>query len=295
LALLTLAGAPALAAPPPPPAPVYGWTGWYVGGNVGYGWGDPRTDAAANGTGPTFNFGFGVFPFPFGFTDSNAAGLKGAIGGGQIGYNYQIARKWVLGFEADFQGSAQRGGNSFVDQISEAFCFAAAVFTCLATTPFSSTALTGYEAKIGWFGTVRGRVGFLLTDQIMLYGTGGLAYGRVEVSGSSTVAGNSVFGPGFGTFANAPAGGPFSAAATNVGYTVGAGAEGKLFPGLPANWSWKLEYLYLDLGSLNSAAAFGGTVLGLIFGQNLPFSGTVAMQTRFTDNIVRVGLNYQFH
>src|SRR5580704_2922221 len=110
-AFATLLGTPALAADmplkaPPPPPPIVSWTGFYVGGNVGYSWGDPRTDAAGSGTAPTFNFGPPLsFPFPFAFTDSNAARLKGAIGGGQIGYNYQVAPRWLLGLEADFQGS----------------------------------------------------------------------------------------------------------------------------------------------------------------------------------------------
>ena len=280
---------------PPPAAPSISWTGFYVGGNVGYSWGDPRTDASGSGTAPTFNFGpaFPPFAFPFAFTDSNAARLKGAIGGGQIGYNYQVAPKWVLGLEADFQGSGERGSNSFVDQISAPLCFSASSPppTCVATTPSSTGAVTGYEAKIGWFGTVRGRAGFLLTDQILVYGTGGLAYGRVEVSGNISTASTLNLGALGGTPV-APASGAFDVAKTNVGYTVGAGVEGKVFPWMPANWSWKLEFLYLDLGSLNFGAPFGGAAAGLA-NFSAP-SGTVAMHTHFTDNILRVGLNYAF-
>jgi outer membrane immunogenic protein len=300
-AFATLLGTPALAADmplkaPPPAAPSISWTGFYVGGNVGYSWGDPHTDAAGSGTAPNFNFGppFPPFPFPFAFTDSNAARLTGAIGGGQIGYNYQVAPRWVLGLEADFQGSGERGSNSFPDQISAPLCFSASSPppTCLATTPSSTGAITGYEAKIGWFGTVRGRAGFLLTDQILVYGTGGLAYGQVEVSGNIATASTVNLGGIFGAAPVAPAAGAFDVAKTNVGYTVGAGVEGKVFPWLLANWSWKLEYLYLDLGSLNFNAPFGGAPVGV--GNFTAPSGTVAMHTHFTDNIVRVGLNYAF-
>jgi opacity protein-like surface antigen len=74
-------------------------------------------------------------------------------------------------------------------------------------------------------------------------------------------------------------------------YTVGGGVEGKFFSWLPANWSWKLEYLYLDLGSLNYSAPVGG-IFPFVF--PLPVSGTIAMHTHFNENIVRVGLNYKF-
>lgn len=74
-------------------------------------------------------------------------------------------------------------------------------------------------------------------------------------------------------------------------YTVGGGVEGKFLSWLPANWSWKLEYLYLDLGSLNYSAPVGG-IFPFVF--PLPVSGTIAMHTHFNENIVRVGLNYKF-
>jgi len=74
---------------------------------------------------------------------------------------------------------------------------------------------------------------------------------------------------------------------------VGGGVEGKLLPWLPANWTWKLEYLYLDLGSLNSSAPFGGTLTAFVPAIS-PATGAVAIHTHFFDNIVRVGLNYKF-
>src|SRR5262249_20839253 len=102
---IALIGTPAFAAdmavkaPPPPPAPVYSWTGWYVGGNVGYSWGDAQTDISGSGTSvslPGFLVGFHN---PSAFAGSNTARLNGVIGGGQVGYNYQTSAKWVLGGE----------------------------------------------------------------------------------------------------------------------------------------------------------------------------------------------------
>ena len=77
----------------------------------------------------------------------------------------------------------------------------------------------------------------------------------------------------------ASAAGTFSRSRTNVGWTVGAGVEGAAF--WAPNWTWKVEYLYMDLGTDN-LNNINGT--GLFVGNNI----------RFTDNIVRAGLNYRF-
>ena len=103
-------GSSALAADLPVKAPVYrapvaaayNWTGWYVGGNIGYGWGTADT----NYTDP----GFGFFGLPTSFSASQ--NLSGIIGGGQIGYNWQANNTWVFGLEADFQGSGQKASAS---------------------------------------------------------------------------------------------------------------------------------------------------------------------------------------
>lgn len=92
-----------------------------------------------------------------------------------------------------------------------------------------------------------------------------------------------------------PSAGTFAAAQNNLGYSIGGGVEGRIFPWLPANWTWKAEYLYLDLGPLDSGTSFGGAFPG---GRTIPilaaFTGPVALHTHFVDNIVRVGLNYKF-
>ena len=123
--------APVYKAPPLPPAPVYSWTGWYVGGDVGYSWGDANTDLNGNGT-VTSGIGLGGgpgFPFPLQFTGGSATvRLKGAIGGAQVGYNYQVSSLWVLGFETDFQISGERGSGTFSDPFSGAECDSADPF-----------------------------------------------------------------------------------------------------------------------------------------------------------------------
>lgn len=303
--LLALIGTPAFAADmpikaPPPPAPVYSWTGWYIGGNIGYSWGDARTDIAGTATTVALPSFFGGFPGNVAFADSNTARLNGVIGGGQVGYNYQLSPKWVLGIEADIQGSGERGSNAFADPFSAASCIGASTppFQCFAAVPLNGTAATVYDARINWFGTVRGRVGYLITDQVLLYGTGGLAYGRVEVSGVTNVSG-SLNTNGFGGLPLAvpftPGANAFGDSRTNLGFAVGAGIEGKISYG--TGWTWKLEYLYVDLGSLDTVGTFpGGSSSVAIAGVlTSPFTGAITTHTHFTDNIVRVGLNYQFH
>ena len=291
IAAIALIGTPAFAADmavkmpvkAPPPAPLYSWTGWYVGGNVGYSWGDANTDLSGNGEvitafGPTNP----VTPFAFG-GPSNTAQLNGVIGGGQIGYNYQFSPNGVLGFEADFQGSGERGSGQFADTT----IITAASFIGDRLLPFA--ALTNYEAKIDWFGTVRGRLGLLVGDRLLVYGTGGLAYGRVIVAGSSNVTASQNI-PATSHFTpDTPALGD---SATNVGFTVGGGMEGKFSYWLPANWTWKLEYLYLDLGSVDAITSFTLSQPTNVFHT---ITGDITTHTHFTDNIVRAGLNYQFH
>jgi outer membrane immunogenic protein len=279
-----------------PPFPAT-WTGFYVGANVGYGWGNSHTDVVGNGSisiFPGIVAGFPGFPSNFAFTDANDARLKGLIGGGQIGYNYQLNRRWVVGVEADLQIAGESGSNGFSDQFSTPVCGVAVGRppVCVGTNPLVGTAATGYEAKIDGFGTVRARAGFLITDQLLLYGTGGLAYGRVEVNGNASIPAGAITG-GPGTFVSTA--GTFAVTRNNLGYSAGGGVEGRIFPWLPANWTWKAEYIYLDLGSLNSSGLFGGVFAsGRGLSQISPMTGIVALRTRFIDNIVRVGLNYKF-
>lgn len=181
---------------------------------------------------------------------------------------------WVFGLELDWQASGEKGGatRSAAFDMVEGFC----PVVCIAA---QGTATTQYEAKILWFGTARGRVGYA-ADGLLLYGTGGLAYGRVKVAGTNTVTGVVtecliVGGCETEPFAAATA---FDRSKGNIGWTLGAGIEGA-FAQL-RNWTWKFEYLYLDLGSLDASAV-------------TPF-GTVTTHTRFTDHVVRLGLNVRF-
>jgi outer membrane immunogenic protein len=234
-----------LKAPPPPPAPM--WTGWYIGANVGGSFGRTRESASYPPTIlPTSQFG------------SISSDLDGVIGGGQIGYNWQTGN-WVLGIEADIQGSGERSSNTLYGTATTTIP-GAGLFTLPGT-------LTTTE-KLDWFGTVRGRAGMTIGPNWLLYGTGGLAYGGLKTSDTLTTT----------TTAGAPLIAANSFDTTRAGWTVGAGVEGWL----GRDWTAKLEYLYVDLGSFSNTFTGAGLFT------------PIAQSIHVTDNIVRVGLNYHF-
>jgi len=273
--LAALIAAPAVAAdmavkaPPPAPAPAYSWTGWYVGGNAGASFGHAKTDF--NAAPATVNTTFGSFDTP-GLAGSAITEPAGVIGGGQIGYNWQFSPILVAGLEADIQASGERDSITLTGPFS---------FTGVGQ-PVTGTTVIDYQTKIDWFGTVRGRIGYLFGDgAVMTYVTGGLAYGKVDLNGTSTASG-SIF-----RFTNIP----FSIthaighSQVNTGWTLGSGTEGKL---LIPGWTYKIEYLYVDLGSLDDTDAPALIV-------NSVTGGRTFTHTHFTDNVIRLGLNYQFH
>jgi outer membrane immunogenic protein len=121
--------APVYKAPPAGVIPAaYDWTGFYVGGHVGYGWGQKNWRDT---------FGLDASSTPNGF-----------LGGGQVGYNYQIGQ-YVLGVEADGSWSGIKGG----------------------TTALGST----IDNNVDWTSTVTGRAG-LAFDRWLVYGKGGVAF-----------------------------------------------------------------------------------------------------------------------
>lgn len=274
----------------PVPAPVYTkapiavpytWTGFYVGGNVGYGWGKSDDDISVfqSLAGPS------VIAPPFatlGATDPNK--VRGIIGGGQVGYNWQVTN-FLLGLEADIQGSGQKHTNTLGGVL------------IVPISPLSDTPVSISDtSKLDWFGTVRGRLGFIPSDRWLVYATGGLAYGEINESGNAQPANLAPTQ----NVSNAPF--VWNQSTTKVGWTVGAGVE-NAFAG---NWSWKVEYLYVDLGNVTANVSGGlGTgpsVSGAPINCYGPpqcvgaFTGAFGTVTsRFTDNIVRVGVNYRFN
>jgi outer membrane immunogenic protein len=274
-----------------PPPTVFSWTGFYGGANVGYGWGNSSNAwniFAANMGGDTVCPPGGGALCVAG-TDSNH--MNGVIGGLQIGYNLQTGR-YVFGIETDFDAIGQRGSQTFNG--ANGATLLGGGLGLIAAAPTAAT----YNEKLSWLGTFRGRVG-IASDRTLFYATGGLAYGEVKSTGSAIISGsNSPFGPfgptctaNFPAFGTCPLGN-WSNSVDKIGWTLGGGIE----QAFAANWSVKVEYLYVDLGRVSTAFAtspgcFGGPGGVGCFGM-APGTGTVS--SRITDNIVRVGINYKF-
>ena len=227
-------------------AAVSNWSGFYIGGNVGYGWGDGNTHFEDVRTSAGFTAG----------TNPSTVGNRssGVNGGAQIGYNWQMG-SLVTGFETDIQGSAIKGSIRTPNLPS-----------------FGGFAFSS-DQKLSWFGTVRGRLGVTVTPDLLLYGTGGFAFGGIDNSANLT-------------FQNGPVidGFPGSVNKIKSGWTAGAGAEWMF----ARNWSAKLEYLYVDLG----ASSVTATELHGTGSTNSRFAVGYTWKTQ--DHIVRAGVNYHF-
>lgn len=173
----------------------------------------------------------------------------GVIGGGQVGFNWQA--DWLAaGVETDFQNGVHDsrtinlpGENGFPPTISKG------------------------KSTLEWFGTLRARFGFTLSDQLLLYATGGYAYGRVKDK-ASLIA-----------IPSDEANFKGSASKWNSGWTIGGGGE----YAFNRHWSLKLEYLYVDLG--HNIVRLADPHFPIEF-----------LQYSFThrENIVRTGINYCF-
>ena len=133
---------------PVAPAPVFSWTGFYVGANGGYGFGkSSASDIALNGV---------AYPARNGSFDTH-----GGLVGGQIGYNHQFGN-YVVGVEADFDFANVKGSYVIDPQTDLA----------------SQSHVNG---KIENFGTVRARAGYAF-DNVLIFATGGFAYGSTKTS-----------------------------------------------------------------------------------------------------------------
>jgi len=228
-------------APPPayiPPIPIFTWTGFYIGANVGGAF-------RANNSGPLDNAVFfgGAAPLGALIVASNNNNSGRFLVGGQAGVNWQI-NNFVLGIEGD--GDVAIGGNN------------------------NFPGFLNPRTNTGFFATVRGRGGIAF-DRLLVYGTGGVAFGARRDFGDTFIG--TTFGrPAFFTTA--------SVSNAAVGYTVGAGLEYAFLD----NWSIKAEYLFADLG--RNRRTFVSPFTG---------AGVIIDARREQSHIVRVGLNYRFN
>ena len=219
--------------PPPvyvPPVPIFTWTGVYVGAQIGYAWGTSNTNIGDN---------FGDFTS---FSTTN----NGVIGGAHVGYNLELNR-FVVGLEGDVDGS------SLSKTVTGDPLIAGVLFV--------PTTISG---NLSVQGSIRGRLGYAW-DRVLLYATGGVAFGGFNGSIST----------------------PFgydSTSTTRVGWTVGGGLE----YAVTNNWSIRAEYRYAQFGH---STVFANNAFGF-----LPVLGAVGAfgNRTINENRVQVGVSYKF-
>jgi outer membrane immunogenic protein len=267
-ALAALIGTPAYAV-----APTFTWTGFYIGVNAGYAtgdngrvWGTPLFGDPSLIAGPLYNEGSaravsGRYP------ESG-----GPLGGAQAGFNYQFAPRWVVGVEADIDGVMRRPDRVTTSNRDvpgfEAF-------------PITTSISTRHNLRD--LGTARARVGFLVTEQVLLFGTGGFAFGESDTRVTVTQFVPSPPLPNrYGT--------TLRSSSDRTGYAAGGGFEFVLGP----DWTAKVEALYYDVGSKNAFAQYSNfstaTVPPSVF-------TTTGINSTVEDRgvVARFGVNYQIN
>ena len=281
--------APELLDEPAPPS--LAWSGFYAGLNAGGAW--ANDGAVSLRSSPFFIAPDNPGPNPSGPADyafaatlaatgSRSASSGGFIGGGQVGYNYRLGA-WggniVVGLEADIQGIASSSGSG--------------AYATRVLVPGQNVANDGvagafsFRRSVDHLGTARGRIGYLISPNLLAYGTGGFAYGGVNLSANGfqglapADANVVVSGPGAGSLSD-----------TRVGWTAGGGVEWLVLP----NWSVKAEYLYYDLGSARANLGVTGSVLsGAGAADGLKWATATQATARFDGHIARAGVNYHFN
>jgi outer membrane immunogenic protein len=243
---------PPIYAPPP-----FSWTGLYLGGQIGYAWGNDRANVTAFVPGTPATPGTGVPPCaiceipevpgtpPIFLSDPFSTSPQGVIGGAHIGYNLQI-NQWVIGLEGTVDGTS----------ISK---------TAALGFPVDIASLTD-SARATVQGSIRARAGIAF-DRVLLYATGGAAFTGIQNTYSLAVS--------MPFFLNE------SISKTRAGWTVGGGIE----YAITNNWSVRAEYRYSDLGHYIDYP-FTTVVV--------PAGDTLSVQHHLTENQVQVGFSYKF-
>lgn len=224
------------------------WTGYYFGLHAGYGWGDQSVNQTGSTLGPgsvASAISAGAIP------GSLASNPSGALGGAEFGYNFQLNYLAVFGVVTDFDWAHIRARE-----------------TITTTKPGFANFTTYAQQNIQSLGTLRLLVGVTPYNYpVLVYATGGGAYGFVKTNAS-------ISNPGCTFFC-----GSNSISNTNLGWVGGAG----LAYNIDNEWSAKVEYLYYNLGSQSQSItdpAFPGSYLA----QNVSYTG----------NLIRAGIDYKF-
>jgi outer membrane immunogenic protein len=199
------------------------WSGCYIGGNIGGGWGRENVSI------PNLAQTTGVLELVGVSFPSVTGNTKGVLGGGQVGCNYQFAPNWVIGIEGDGEAAGIKG------DVTESVSF---------TDPRTGgpNTVTGTaHAETDWIASVTGRVGWT-GDRVMLYAKGGAAWAGDKYSADL---------PAFNEH--------IATSVIRPGWTVGGGVEWAFWE----NWSAKVEYDYYDFSISTRNLALPGTIFGV--------------------------------
>lgn len=236
---------PAIAAQP-------SWTGLYFGGHVGWATGGWDLNLSAPGSWPVY-YDSEFIPATRSVDDDSW------LGGLQIGFNRQHG-SIVWGVEADVSWTDLNANGSFTDKPNGA----------CAPNPCTKWDV---NTSMDVFGTVRGRLGVLVSPQLLVYGTGGLAWGQADIKVAATHNPLGVTEPGPRV----------SGEYNHIGWTAGGGAEWMFAP----DWTLKAEYMYVDLGKEKYVPT--GTTTPT---STTPWNEVIPAELDF--HTVRLGLNYKF-
>jgi len=262
-AVVTLIGASAhaaeitLKAPPSPALPVPNWTGFYIGGALGGKWTDTTWTTTSTSD------------LPGTIVDASSPrnfDLSGFRTGGYAGYNWQIAR-WVLGVEGDL---------AWANNTATVAGIPGCTIQCFPGAPGPGVDVS--SLKMGWDASIRARLGYTITPDLLIYGTGGIAWQEIVSSGTCK---HSLADPQ----CTVAAGNPFDTQSNRnvaIGWTVGGGLE-KVY----GNWMVRAEYQFSQFNNTNDVFPFSapGVTAGTDFSRY-----KLLVQT----HIATVGLAYKF-
>jgi outer membrane immunogenic protein len=245
-------GRPGVAAVPITP-PIDTWTGFYVGIHGGGGW-----DHESISSSEFFNFQYGSpdgsFTIPFGMPPGNSG--SGGVFGFQAGHNWQWGPV-VGGLEIDFSGTSIGQTNNFFVPIPN---------NNQDTIPFT------HDFKIDELASARGRLGYLIWQNLLLYGTAGIGWGNFRVTNSNVFTPNSC-------------GGCFTITSSSTdnenlfGWTAGVGLEWKL----AEHWLLRGEWLHYDFGKVTNPN--NNAIQGLVLDNG---------NSRVTVDVARAAISYKF-
>jgi outer membrane immunogenic protein len=225
----------------PVAAPQSSWAGFYLGVHGGYGWADNRFSTTLSVAPPAV---------------INGIKSAGWVAGGQVGHNWQFDRV-VAGLELDLSGTGIEGSST----------------TPLLDTGGGRTETFKLSDRVKYLGTARGRLGWLPTDNILLYGTAGLAWERLERTETDVNTAGGVTETAI-----------YTSPVDHFGWVAGVGAESLLFG---TNWVGRIEYLHYDFGTASSSSS---TVINFPPTPVISFANSAGRQTI---DVVRAGISYK--